>query len=741
MLKLKLRCTSCNSPLLALTNLVYVGKVRYEQLGASSNGYVYAKTRPLKSTKTFVVTMKCDGDDDSLVQLSSVQRTWMNISDGDDLEFSSLILSSKNIKEMSVNTVFVSVSQQIEKMSTHIDSTQIESYLKEILIAHHLTLGQIIVMRINKIIYKLTVVKLKNNDSVESGICTSKTRYYSHSTQQSNVTLGNVKKTEENFHSPFAVDVDFQDIGVGGLNDEFQTIFRRAFITRLFPPTIMHEMGIKHCRGILLHGPPGTGKTLLARQIGKMLNAKEPKIVNGPQILDKYVGASEENVRKLFADAEADEKKYGINSPLNMIIFDEIDAICKQRGSMSGTGGNVTDTVINQLLSKLDGVDQLNNILVIGMTNRLDMIDTALLRPGRFELHVQINLPDEGGRQEILKIHTSKLAISNKLHKNVDLEQIAKETANFSGAECAELVKSATKRAMNKHITTSKSGEIKMDKNIGDKLLVEQRDFCDSILTDVVPSFGSQDAELAKIQNIHIIRWNNEISKIIDMCKCLTNVEFHNDLKTPMIKILFEGEPASGKTSIASYLVNLSNFPFIKYISSKQMIGFSDYSKCDHILQIFEDAYKSKMSCIVLDDIESIIDYIPIGPRFSNVILQCLLVLLNYDPPESHRLLIIGTTAQYNLLKQLSLTSEFQKIIHMPLISNTMDIVFVIDAIGAFCTNSSKNEIVDLLNVVDNINIGIKKLLLAIDSAQSSPLKLVDYIMKMNNQNSCGVDS
>ena len=121
------------------------------------------------------------------------------------------------------------------------------------------------------------------------------------------------------------------------------------------------------------------------RQIGKMLNATEPKIVNGPEILDKYVGEAEKNIRNLFIDAEADEARLGANSPLHIIIFDEIDAICKKRGSVAGSSG-VNDTVVNQLLSKIDGVDTLNNILVIGMTNWPDMIDEALTRPGRLEV-------------------------------------------------------------------------------------------------------------------------------------------------------------------------------------------------------------------------------------------------------------------------------------------------------------------------------------------------------------------
>jgi len=129
-------------------------------------------------------------------------------------------------------------------------------------------------------------------------------------------------------------DWDFENMGIGGLDKEFNAIFRRAFASRVFPVEVIEQLGLKHVRGILLYGPPGTGKTLMARQIGKMLNAREPKIVNGPQILDKYVGESEANIRKLFEEAENEFKSLGNNSGLHIIIFDEIDAICKARGSV-----------------------------------------------------------------------------------------------------------------------------------------------------------------------------------------------------------------------------------------------------------------------------------------------------------------------------------------------------------------------------------------------------------------------
>ncbi|CAM6108961.1 unnamed protein product [Calypogeia fissa] len=241
----------------------------------------------------------------------------------------------------------------------------------------------------------------------------------------------------------------FQKLGIGGLDDEFEDIFRRAFVSRLFPQDVINNLGIKHVKGMLLWGPPGTGKTLIARQIGKMLNGKKSKIVNGPEILGRWLGQSEQNVRNLFQDAEADQKFLGDESELHVIIFDEIDAICRARGvGMPDAGSRVYDSIVNQLLTKLDGVESLNNILVIGMTNRKDLLDEALLRPGRLEVHIEIGLPDEKGRGQILQIHSSKMKQSSFLSDDVNLVHLAARTRNFSGAELEGLVRSAASFAL-----------------------------------------------------------------------------------------------------------------------------------------------------------------------------------------------------------------------------------------------------------------------------------------------------
>ena len=201
---------------------------------------------------------------------------------------------------------------------------------------------------------------------------------------------------------------NFNEMGVGGLDQEISNIFRRAFTTRLYPAAYLEKYGIHHVKGILLYGPPGTGKTLIARTLANALNVKEFKVVNGPELFDKYVGETEKKIRDLFANAEKDQKENGDDAGLHVIVFDEIDSLCRARGTIS-SGTGVHDSAVNQLLTKIDGVNSLNDIIVIGMTNRKDLIDEAILRPGRLELHIEIGLPDEKGRQQIFNIHTKKM--------------------------------------------------------------------------------------------------------------------------------------------------------------------------------------------------------------------------------------------------------------------------------------------------------------------------------------------
>lgn len=392
-------------------------------------------------------------------------------------------------------------------------------------------------------------------------------------------------------------DFKFEDLGIGGLDDEFSVIFRRAFASRIFPPNLIEQLGIMHVKGILLYGPPGTGKTLIARQIGKMLQAREPKVINGPEILNKYVGQSEENVRKMFADAEKEYKEKGDESELHVIIFDELDAVCKQRGSGAGGGTGVGDSVVNQLLSKLDGVDQLNNILLIGMTNRKDMIDDALLRPGRLEVQVEISLPDEKGRGQILKIHTSKMRENGRIASDVDLAELAGLTKNFSGAELNGLAKSAASFAFNRHTQAGSMAAVGKDVN---NLVITRQDFLGA-LSEVTPAFGVSDEELTKSIIYGIIHFSPSIDQIINSCMVYLDGLRNPNSKSPKFSLLFHGPDGSGKTSLAAHIAKASEFPFVKIISPEALVMYRDeMAKRDHIHKIFTDAIKSPLSIVIV---------------------------------------------------------------------------------------------------------------------------------------------
>lgn len=273
-------------------------------------------------------------------------------------------------------------------------------------------------------------------------------------TENENIDNQNISMEEDNTAISMsgmdrnqAFEKSFQS-SVGGLQPQIQAIVRRVLDGRIIRPaeddiynnnstadntfdttmTSISEvaleaeelalLGLSPVKGLLLYGPPGCGKTALAREISRSLKARAPKIVSAPELLDRWVGGSEKLVRELFAPAEAELASVNYDaskSALHVIVIDEIDAVFRTRSTAEDSGESTRSSVVNQILAKLDGVNSIPNVLLIGMTNRRELLDDALLRPGRLEVQIEIPLPNKEGRREILQIHFDALRKRGRL--------------------------------------------------------------------------------------------------------------------------------------------------------------------------------------------------------------------------------------------------------------------------------------------------------------------------------------
>jgi transitional endoplasmic reticulum ATPase len=244
------------------------------------------------------------------------------------------------------------------------------------------------------------------------------------------------------------VQVQIPNVGwddVGGL-ESLKEELRQAVEWPIKHKEAYDYVDINTPKGILLHGPPGTGKTLIAKALAKMTDSNFINI-KGPELLSKWVGESEKGVREIFRKAR--------QAAPCIIFLDEVDALVPRRGS-SGSDSHVTENVVSQILTEIDGLEELHNVLIIGATNRLDIVDEALLRPGRFDRVIKVPHPDHEGREHVFKIHTRKKPLAD----DVSVPKLVEMTEGFSGAEIAAVANTAAITALKRYVQ-GKYGNLK----------------------------------------------------------------------------------------------------------------------------------------------------------------------------------------------------------------------------------------------------------------------------------------
>jgi len=325
-----------------------------------------------------------------------------------------------------------------------------------------------------------------------------------------------------------------------------------------------------------------------------------------------------------------------------------------------------------------------------------------LLRPGRLEVHMQIGLPDEVGRIQILNIHTSKMSENGYLNPDVDIKELAVLTKNYTGAEIEGLVKSATSFALNRQVDASNPTK-PIDP---DQVNVCFQDFKNA-LNEVRPAFGVSEIALDNAIRNGIIPFNQKVMKIHDRGLALIQ-QLKDSTRNDVASLLLHGVPGCGKTAMAAKLARESGFPLVRVVSPEDYVGLPEQNKVNKLVKAFEDAYKSNLSLIILDDIERFLDYISFGHRFSNVVLQTLFVLLKQRPTNGHKVMIIGTTTEPEIMSQMGFDHFFTASFTLPVVSGGGELKVALEELGFSGSTSS----------IPDADIPIKQVLMVADLAE-----------------------
>ncbi|OPX68807.1 MAG: VCP-like ATPase [Methanoregulaceae archaeon PtaB.Bin056] len=382
--------------------------------------------------------------------------------------------------------------------------------------------------------------------------------------------------------------ISYEDIG--GLKDELQRV-REMIELPMRHPELFQKLGIEPPKGVLLFGPPGTGKTLIAKAVASESGAHFISIA-GPEVISKYYGESEQKLREIFDEAEQ-------NAP-SIIFIDELDSITPRREEVTG---EVERRVVAQLLTMMDGLEERGQVVVIGATNRVDAIDPALRRPGRFDREIEIGVPTEPDRIEILKIHTRGMPLSEE----VNLEMLAQQTHGFVGADLAALAREAGIRALRRYLPEIDLDEEEIPGEVLDTMEVTAGDFRDA-LRDVSPS-----AMREVMLEVSHVTWQEvggldeakqEVREAVEYP--LTERERFEELGIrPPRGVLLFGPPGTGKTLIAKAVANESGANFIA-IRGPQLLSKWVGESERAVREIFKKARQVAPAIIFFDELDAL---------------------------------------------------------------------------------------------------------------------------------------
>ena len=382
--------------------------------------------------------------------------------------------------------------------------------------------------------------------------------------------------------------ISYEDIG--GIKNEVSRL-REMIELPLRHPELFKRLGVEAPKGVLLHGPPGTGKTLLAKAVAHETNANFYTI-GGPEIMSKFYGESEERLREIFKKAEE-------NAPA-IIFIDEIDSIAPKREEVSG---EVERRVVAQLLSLMDGMSSRGKVVVIGATNRINAIDPALRRPGRFDREIEIGVPDKEGRLEILQIHTRGMP----LEKDVDLGVIANMSHGFVGADLQAVAKEAGIRALRKVLPEIDLTTENIPSEILKKIVVTMDDFL-SVIKEIEPSALREvfveipDVKWADIGGLRDVK--QELQEAVEWPLKYQGLFVHSDA-TPPKGILLYGPPGTGKTLMAKAAAHESEANFISIKGPELLSKWVGESE-KGVREVFRKARQAAPCIVFFDEIDAI---------------------------------------------------------------------------------------------------------------------------------------